>query len=215
MIQMKITECNDDLLIIKRLKQSLLKKFRLGSPNDIDKAVILANFLFALDREEEAIDLLDSFIYEIESDPERRDVWGSNGQGIILRAYINQQASKPFEKLVKTIDEDDYWTDEINRYKLYLGSLHDHNWNMDQAKTETQKYRTEILGQEALTYMYFLMMLPFDKHKVPPDHKDNLKAIIDDCYSKLKEALLNPKLERIPIEEFEEKYKNHMPYEDS
>lgn len=215
MVQLKIKESNDDLPIIKRLKKSLIKKFKPSKSSDIDKAVILANFLFALDKTEESADLLDSFIHSVDYDSVSMHAWGSNGQGVILRAYIHQKIGTPFNDLISMIAENDFVSDRASRYKYYLEDLYYHNQHMDAAKTETQKHRAEGIGQEALSFLYLLMMLPFDdKNEAPVNHKDDLMVIIDDCYAKLKETLLNPKQERMSDDEYEEKYKGFKLYDD-
>jgi len=188
-----VNESPDDIQIIKRAKKSLVKGFKLTSSNDINKAVMLANYLLALDKYKESAELLDSFIYQVNYEPDKEDIWGSNGQGVILRAYIAaiQNDRKTQGSLIKIIGDNDIMSDRCGRYVFFLEDLEEHNSNMEYAMAETQKYKCEVIGQEGLKFLYYYEMLPFYKDDAPSNLEQDLKLVIEKCYSSLKDALIN------------------------
>lgn len=193
MTGLKLKEHADDLFIIKKMKKSLAKSFKPTRENDIDNAVVLSNYLLCLGKIEEAGELLNSFIY-LDPNAQKDHLWPANGQGIILLAYIARigQRREEEQSLVELIyAEDIVDTFNYTKYELYLTDFEDHDKTMDLALNETQKYKCSIIGQEALTFLYFYEMLPFYKEEVPDGFKAELEGLYLRCYTKLKVALLN------------------------
>lgn len=190
-IELVISPSKQDLPIIKRLKKSLGKGIRLLSPNDIDKAVQLANYLYCLDKQEEASALLDSFIYKVKSLPDRRDVWGANGQGVILRSKIASDCNdeKLRGTLVSVISNDDILSDNVSWHEHYLAMREEHESNMSYAYTETPKYKCAVIAQEALNFLYFLQMLPTYQSKPAEQIYEEINALVIKCYQELLLAL--------------------------
>jgi len=186
-----IHQSSNDPSIIVSVKKSLQKRFKLTSYKDVEKAVMLANYLVCFGRTDEATKLLDCFILEIPYQEDREDLWNSVGQGIILRAYIasNDNDEVLHNKLIDIINDSDIMTDRCGRYELYLECLEDHADNIDRAVTETQKYKCEIWSQEALTFLYFYEMLPFYNDEVPSHLEQDIKSLVEKCYAELKISL--------------------------
>ncbi|MEW8051992.1 MAG: hypothetical protein AB2792_12630 [Candidatus Thiodiazotropha sp.] len=55
--------CEGELPIIRRMKNSLLKRYNPNRVSDIEKAIELANYLTSLKEYEQAQKFLDSFVY--------------------------------------------------------------------------------------------------------------------------------------------------------
>jgi len=181
----------DDVALVKNAKKSLQKKFSLTSYKDIDKAVILANYLLCLGKVGESKKLLESFVFDAKYDEDKEDLWGSIGQGIVLRAYIADIEKKYDlkEKIMEGVLENDIMTDRCSHYDLYLECLEDHVDNMERAEDETQKYKCEIYGQEALTFIYFYEVIQFKDKKIFHDISENILDKINSSYNCLKKNL--------------------------
>ena len=193
MVGLRITEHADEPLIIKRMKKSLAKSFKPTRESDIDNAVVLSNYLHCLGKTEEAGELLNSFIY-LDPNSQKDHLWPANGQGIILLAYIariKQRRGEEQSLLELIYAEDIVDTFNYTKYEHYLSDFEDHDKTMDLALKETQKYKCSMIGQEALTFLYFYEMLPFYKEEVPKGFKAELEGLYLRCYSELKVALLN------------------------
>lgn len=178
--------------LIKSLSGSLAKSFKLTSYKDLDKTVFLANYFFSLGEIAEAKKILESFVFKVPYKDDRQDLWGSNGQGIVLLAHICGLEGHEDErvKVISIVFDNDIRSDRCGRYDLFIEHYEDHNKKMDYAFSETQKYKCEVIGQEALTFLYFYEMLPFYKNEVTSDFESRVKGIVDYCYAELKKALI-------------------------
>ena len=172
------------------LAKKLERKFSLTSEVCLDNAVCLANYLFALGEVDQARELLESFVFDVRSVEGRRDLWGSVGHGLILLAHI-YRTSEPDKasRIIAALDEDDFYTSAMTRYEIFQSDFESHQNIMDYAFTETPKYKCEVIGQEALNFLYFHEMIPVTREPLPADFADTLRGLIDDCYHHLREAL--------------------------
>lgn len=187
---LELIEGNVDF--IEKEKRFLAKKFSINSYKSIDRAVLLANYLFCLGMSESAKQILDSFIHEINYSEDREDLWCSVGQGVLLRAYIaGVEGERDHEaKLAIKIIENDIMSDRLSRSELYAECLEDYQDNIDRAIQESRKYKCEIYGQEALTFIYFYEVFKFDDCQDFSAFRDNSEEVIDRSYSMLKGELL-------------------------
>lgn len=155
-----IKQNEQDLPIIKRIKNSLLNKYNPNKEKDIESVVELANYLVALQEYEQAKKLLESSIY---LDPSHRseDLWVTNAQGIVLLVYIARITGQSdlYKKYIQILVEHDMWPIDIGRTKWVKMHIYDHKKKVDYALTETQKYKCGIIGQEVLSFMYFYEIL--------------------------------------------------------
>lgn len=191
---MLITEIKEeDNKFIKRTKKTLLKNFKISSYNQLDDAVALAVYLVAISRKQEAIDLLESFVHSVESKDDRRDLWGSVGQGVILLAYLMglRGETEKERQLVQKITNDDYQSDRLTKAEFLAEDLAEHHENMDYYLEETHKYRCRILAQEILTFTYYYELLPSFQHQLHSSEKDVITQIISKVYGLLKNEILN------------------------
>lgn len=187
-----LPKINDDLdvKLVKNLVGRLRKKFSLTSYKDLDEAVCLANYLFSLGHKDAAKRLLESFVFDVEYQEDREDLWGSNGLGIILLAHIYGVNDVEKElRLINKINENDIMTSNARRADLFKEDLEDHQSKMAYAESETQKYKCEVISGESLKFLYYLEMLPFYKDDVAEDFSNNLRSLIDNCYRQLSLAL--------------------------
>ena len=180
-----------DINIIASSRNKLNKAFKLTSYRNLNDAVYLATYLLVLGENEGAKLLLDSFIDLTEYAPEREDLWGSNGQGIVLRSYLADLDGN-FEKrdsLIQQIYDNDILTSRTGRYELFLESLEEYEDEIEDAVEETKKYKCEIYAQATLTFLYFYMMLPFFKDEAPESFKQEIKILVNKCNDDLSNAL--------------------------
>ena len=175
------------------LRAKLKKSFNPSSYRDLDTAVQLANYLVALGEFAEARLLLDSFIDGIEYDETREDLWGSNGQGIILRAYISEFLGDHVRQkdLLAKIDSEDIISSSETRFDYFSESKEEYEGNISYALDETQKHKCASLGQEALTFLYFDQMAKYsnDPH-FDKESLEEIKRIVDDIYVLLRDSLI-------------------------
>ncbi len=155
------------------------------------KAVSLAGYLVALGELPESKSLLCSFVHEIEPTNDRRDIWGATGQGILLLAYINRLDgnTQKAKELTEIIVADDITEHQKNIYESYLFETADHSSMTEYAKSETPKYKCEILVGQLLTLIYYVMMLPHYKEIAPRDFEDLLESHIQEKTQCLRNAL--------------------------
>lgn len=176
--------------VLGALVKKLERKFSLTSEVNLDDAVCLANYLFALGEVDQASELLESFVFEVESLEDRRDLWGAVGYGLILLAHIYRvSAPDKAARIVSMLSEDDFHTSSKSRYEIFLNNFEDHQRKMDYAFTETPKYKCEVIGQEALNFLYFYEMIPVTREPLPEDFVDTLRGLIDESYKHLRQAL--------------------------
>lgn len=191
MSQLNLSVSEHDLPVIRRMKKSLLKRFKITSENDISEATKLANYLYAIGEVEEATNLIDSFV-RVYYQEEEGHLWSANAQAIVLMSFIaginsDVEEQEKYRNLIR--DNDICSTHYSSRYEWLKECLEDHLGNVDYALTETQKYKCEILGQEALTFLYFRVMLPFYESEAPPQIGKELDSLIERCYEMLRAAL--------------------------
>lgn len=191
MVNLKLEIKPDDIKIIARSKKSLIKQFKLTSYKQIDNAVWLALYLYVSGNVEEAKALLESFVYDVESVEERRDLWGSNGNGILLLAHIyrNQQNKTKESELVDIIINDDIMTDRATRGNLLREEFEYHAERMEWYPKETHKYRCEILGERFFSFLYFLELLPTYGHELNEREVNKISDIIEDIITRLSNEL--------------------------
>ncbi len=228
MVALRIKELPDDLSIIKKRKESLLKRFSLGSENNIRDAVELAVYLYVLGEVDQSKDLLLSFIvYEYEE--EKGHLWWVHQEGMMLLAHIARLQSDMdrVTELTTIVYQDDF----LNSYSgtpenQYLYRLHEHQRNMEYAQVETKKYKCNAMFVELIGFIYLYEMLPYYesrldivKSKLPDNIKSYLKATIDNCCSELKQALEdNSRKSRSELDQnweaLNEKYKDFGAYKE-
>lgn len=187
MVTLKIEEHVDDPKIIARSKKNLLRSFKVTNYKHIDRAVWLALYLYLSGREAQAMSLLESFVFEVQPSEDRRDLWGSNGMGVLLLAHIYGKAGdneKEFE-LVNIIINDDIMTDRATRGILLREEFEYHKERMEWYPNETHKYRCEILGERFFTFLYFLELLPTFRHETSEQEVSLINEILNDVRAKL------------------------------
>jgi len=183
-------DSNLEFKVIAALVKKLERKFSLRSEACLDDAVCLANYLFALNEVDQARELLESFVFDVRYEEGRQDLWGAVGNGRILLAHIYRKTEPArASRIVAAVDEEDFYSQMKTRYEMCQSNLEDHQKTMDYAFTETPKYKCEVIGQEALNFLYFYEMIPVTREPLPEDFADTLRGLIDDCYHHLREAL--------------------------
>lgn len=191
MVNLKLEIKPDDIKIVAGSKKSLIKQFKLTSYKQIDNAVWLALYLYVSGSVEEAKALLESFVYDVETVEGRRDLWGSNGNGILLLAHIyrNQQNKTKETELVDIIINDDIMTDRTTRGNLLREEFEYHSERMEWYPNETHKYRCEILGERFFSFLYFLELLPTYSHELSQQEKNKISKVLDDVIKRLSNEL--------------------------
>ena len=187
MVSLKLEEKTGDPKIVARSKKSLLREFRITSSKHIDRAVWLALYLHVLGRDQEAKNLLESFVYAIESKEDRRDLWGSNGMGILLLARIYGQEGNTAKRseLADIILSDDILTNRTTRGNLLREEFDYHRERMECYPKETHKYRCEILGERFFKFLYFCELMQSFRHEISDEEASLVSEILDDVYGKL------------------------------
>ncbi len=181
---------NDKFL--KRNAKSLAKNFKPLNGTQLNKAAIFAVYLVAVERIDDAIILLESFVNDIESVDVQRDIWGSVGEGIILLAYLYNK-NEEYElatNLVKKIVADDIMSDTCSRAEYFAEDLAEHNELMGYAASETQKYNCEIIAQQILKFSYYSVMWSYFEHEVHSSEKNILDKLIQNIYEELRKSIL-------------------------
>lgn len=191
MTNLNIKMSVDDNKIISRTKKSLIKNFKITSYKQIDNAVWLALYLLISSKTEEAKDLLESFVKNVEHHEGREDLWGSNGNGILLLAYIyrNQNNISKETELVDIIINEDIMTDRTTRSNLLREEFEYHKERMDWCPKETHKYRCEILGERFFEFLYFYELLPTYCHELKEQEINKISEILDDITTRLSNEL--------------------------
>lgn len=191
MISINEPDAPNDYQSIRVLKNSLLNSFSAAEEKEIVKAVTLANCLFTLGNTDEALTLLESFVY-FSPGEQARQLWTANGQGIVLLSaiyrIINERARE--HELIQLLQEDDIVdTANCSRYELFLVHLANHDKNMRYAVSETQQYKCSLMSQEVLKFLYFSQMLPFYVEETPARFDMKLKRLLSESHRALKIAL--------------------------
>ena len=187
MITLKLKEKAGDPKIVARSKKSLLRDFRISSYKHIDRAVWLALYLHVLGRNQDAKNLLESFVYVIDSKEDRQDLWGSNGMGILLLARIYRQegnATKQSE-LANIILSDDILTNKKTRGNLLREEFEYHRERMECYPSETHKFRCEILGERFFIFLYFYELMQSFRHEISDEEASLVCEILDDIHARL------------------------------
>lgn len=197
---LNIIEVDSEPKIIQRMKKSLMKKFRPNSENDIDQAIQLSNYLYAIGEVQQSKDLLYSFLYfkYEDKDENHQHLWASNAQGLVLLAYIELESNNNSQKLklIGPVVKEPYKGDVGEGYfKELLYDYRHFEWHSVHYRDESHKYRCEILCQEILTFLYWRetwepIMMVFDAQKFP-DELEKIEKIINVAFSLLKEELTN------------------------
>ena len=187
---------NTNIKIIERTKASLSRSFKITRDKDITKAIELANYLFCLGKYKEAKLLLKSFVY-FEYDEPQGHLWESNSFGILILASIaeveneleKQRENAEFVLKAHPTSVEDF--EELMEY--YQEDLEYHPSNIERAKDETHKYRCEIFGQEALTFLYFHHLAPLFEESPSQINYNQMRkkvsSIVNESYNLLKNEL--------------------------
>ena len=185
---LKLKELLDDNKFLVRTKKTILSNFNITSSNQVTKTVFLATYLYALGRKNEAQELLESFVYKINYNPVREDLWGSNGQGIILLASIYRDSGniEKHKQLVSIIKNNDIMSDRESRAVFLKEDLSEHQEILNYYQQESPKYRCQILAQQILTFTYYYEMLSTFKTEVDKSKIDLITKIIKDTSALLK-----------------------------
>ena len=191
MIELNLTTNSDDPNIVVRSKKSLINNFKVTNYAHIDKAVWLALYLYFLNKTQEAIELLESFVNDVEYSEEKEDLWGSNGNGVLLLAYINRKEGKleKENKLVNIIINEDIFTNRTTRGSLLREEFDYYKERMELHSKETHKYRCEILGEIFFTFLYFLELLPTYSHEISDNEANKISEILTSVEEKLTHEL--------------------------
>ena len=185
--------------VIKRLKSALRKKFNPNSENDIDSAVMLCNYLVAIDKQDEAKGILTSFLYFNYSDKLEKyeHIWPSNAQGLVLLSYIESQFGDKTrqQELANIVVKDDYnYSVNETHFQKILYDYRSNEWNLNNYMNETHKYRCQIIGQENLNFLYWKQtwkyILYYEARRFN-DELEKIEGIVDETYSLLREEILH------------------------
>ncbi len=146
-MHLDITINDDDIPIIRRIKSSLLKQFRPQREGDIEKAIELANYMIARKKYTEAQKFLESFIY-LDPNLNKLELWVVNGQGLVLLVYLTRITNQRelYTKYLSTLKEHDLWPADIGRIRWVRMHLADHRKNVENALSETHKYKCAVTG---------------------------------------------------------------------
>ena len=168
MSTLNISKQQENVAFLERTKSTILNNFNIISSKQIDAAVLLATYLNVMGRQDEAVKLLESFVFDVTYKPNREDLWGANGQGIVLLASIYQEYGE-FEKqnnLVSIIKNNDIMSQTESKAVYLKDDLAEHQEILNHYKQETQKYRCRMLAQQILTFTYYKEMLPTFRSEV-------------------------------------------------
>ena len=185
----------EDYPQIKSLKKSLKRRFKLTKWDDVASAILVANYLFAVGKIKEAAELLDPFVTNFKYDPEREDLWGANGDGIVLLAYMSRLKgdTNKEKQLLNILLKEDIVTDSCTRYELLQRRIESLEPTMAYARTEKPKYKCGTFSAEAFQYLYFREMLEIDRGEAPEGLDVELDNIIASIYDELKHAIIDNK----------------------
>jgi len=188
----------DDLSLPKSvasLANSLQKRFDLTRSRDLEKAIELACCLQVLTARTTFVRYMESFIYDI---PYKGNsyIWGHKCDGLALLAYDADSHGDDTlrAKALAIITSENFDQNDLE-WERYWTLLLRKSSNAKRGLspfflfTETPKYKCEVIGQEALHFLYFHEMIPVTREPLPADFADTLRGLIDDCYHHLQEAL--------------------------
>jgi hypothetical protein len=134
-MKLALPETETGIKFVDKLSTNLSKKFEVTKSSSLESAIKLAIYLFVLGRNKQAMELLDSFVFNIPED-HRGYLLGNKIDGISVLAYFcykigekNKQSalSKQIISLSDNIDIDDmdWFVDEANDELEYFISDRD------------------------------------------------------------------------------------------
>ena len=175
---------------LKKFKKSWIKRFRPTRMEENYEGVDLANYLVALNRNEEAIKLL-TFITEQIQFNEDYNIWSPTGSAIILLAsLLRVSESKKYENTINRIVENDYYAK--NRKKEYYDkTIEEYEKVMEEVNTETQKWSCHILSRYLMALNYNLETAKKSFEGTNGFDEKLLENKITECYKLLKVKLID------------------------
>ncbi|WP_415894942.1 hypothetical protein ACMXYQ_12730 [Neptuniibacter sp. PT34_22] len=85
---LNIIDEESDNAFLRRKKKSVRTKFKPTQSQTIEEANLLCVWLIAVDRSDEAYDLLNSYAIEIPYDKNRPERWEATCKAILLLSYL-------------------------------------------------------------------------------------------------------------------------------
>ena len=188
-MDLAIKKSEHDNHFLARSKATLLANFKLSNANQVHQAALVANYLVALDRYQEATELLESYVPLLKFQSDRQDIWSLGGQGVVLLSYLYQKRgdSEKAEELLDTIRKEDII--EGGLAEFFAEELEDHDERMQYAASESQKYQCEVISQQILSFLYLLLRFPEFSNDVGDDKRLVIEEIVSEGYETLCDAI--------------------------
>ncbi len=179
---LNLKEYPTDNKFLLRTKKGVLKNFKANSASRVDEAVILATYLYATGKADEAVGLLESFVHAVEYSPDREDLWSSVGRGVLLLAYIYGEGGNVDleQRLVSIIARNDILSEDMPRAAYLAEELADHQDILTRYPEQSHKYRCQSLAQQSLIFIYFYELFPLFHNDVHASEKKVVAQIIQE-----------------------------------
>ena len=174
---------------LKRFKGSLQRRFRLTRSNELFEAVDLAYYLLALDRHEEALEIVSFLSNAVEFNGDYK-IWTPVGCAIILESRLHRLLGNPgarkatLEKVIMNPYRTPLKKEELSR--LIAEGIQD----LGAARREkSQKWSCHILSRALMSLCFLSETSEWGfEHSQTYDNKD-IESLMDEALQLLKERL--------------------------